>query len=88
MAKLSDVRAASATLVTVTVGPEALTVERAAKLAQLLEAHPGACRAYLKVRSEGRWETVIRMGEARVHPADELLAAVDHLFGGRVTAVA
>ena len=88
VAKLSDVRAASATLVTVTVGPEALTVERAAKLAQLLEAHPGACRAYLKVRSEGRWETVIRMGEARVHPADELLAAVDHLFGGRVTAVA
>jgi len=86
--RLADVRARESTLVTVTVEPEALTAERAARLTALFEAHPGDCSAYVKVREAGKWEAVIRVKGARVHPGDELLAAVDHLFGGRVTGVA
>ncbi|RMG17598.1 MAG: DNA polymerase III subunit alpha [Deltaproteobacteria bacterium] len=86
--RLADVRAQEASAVTITVAPDALTAERAEQLRALLGAHPGTCRAYLRVVDEGRWETLVRIGNGSgVAPSDDLLSGVDRIFGRRVTAV-
>jgi DNA polymerase-3 subunit alpha len=57
-------------------------------LAQLLRRHPGDCAAELHFRvetSEARGAAVVALGEQfQVSPTDELIMAVEQLFGDRV----
>ncbi|MDF1563615.1 MAG: DNA polymerase III subunit alpha [Deltaproteobacteria bacterium] len=85
--RLEDVRAEVASAITLSVPPEVLDEGKARRLRELLAAHPGRCTTFLKIREEGSWETVLRLGELSVQPTEALLAGVDALFGRRVTEV-
>ena len=66
---------------------EAATPERLADLKRLLLKHPGACGALLTLVIPQTAETRIALKGVKIAPDDELLAAVDRLFGSRVSAV-
>ncbi len=87
VSKLSDVRAQKSTKVEFKVPVEAATPERLADLKKLLLKHPGACGAQLTLVIPQTAETRIALKGVKIAPDDELLAAVDRLFGSRVSAV-
>jgi DNA polymerase-3 subunit alpha len=85
--RLAEVRAARSTKVDIKVALEAATPERLGELKSILVKHPGACAATLTLVHAGTAETRIALKGTRVAPDDELLAAVDRLFGAKVCAV-
>jgi DNA polymerase-3 subunit alpha len=85
--RLADVRAAKSTKVEFRVNVEAATRERLSDLKSLLSRHPGSCSAALFLVQPGVAETRIALKGGRIAPDDDLLAAVDRLFGENVSAV-
>jgi DNA polymerase-3 subunit alpha len=87
VSRLADVRAAKATRVELKLSAEQATSERLAELKALFGKYPGSCIASLSIVLPGTAETRIALKGTRVRPDDELLAAVDRLFGGKVAQV-
>jgi DNA polymerase-3 subunit alpha len=85
--RLADVRAARATRVELKLSAEQATQEKLAELKALLGKYPGSCSAGLVIVLPGTAETRIALKGTRIRPDDELLAAVDRLFGGKVAQV-
>jgi DNA polymerase III subunit alpha len=85
--RLADVRAARATRVELKLSAEQATQEKLAELKALLGKYPGSCSAGLIIVLPGTAETRIALKGTRIRPDDELLAAVDRLFGGKVAQV-
>jgi DNA polymerase III subunit alpha len=79
--------AAKATSVELKLSAEQATSERLAELKALLGKYPGSCSASLSIVVPGAAETKISLKATRVAPSDDLLAAVDRLFGGKVAQV-
>jgi DNA polymerase-3 subunit alpha len=87
VSRLSDVRAAKATRVELRVEAEQATPEKLAELKALLTKYPGPCTAALSIVVPGTAETRIAIKSLRVAASDDLLAAVDRLFGAKVAQV-
>ncbi len=87
VSRLSDVRAAKATRVELRVEAEQATPDKLAELKALLEKYPGPCAAALSIVVPGAAETRIALKNTRVAASDDLLAAVDRLFGAKVAQV-
>ena len=85
--RLADVRAAKATRVELKLSAEQATSEKLAELKTLFGKYPGSCTAALSIVLPGTAETRIALKNTRVRPDDELLAAVDRLFGAKVAQV-
>ena len=85
--KLSDVRAQKSTKVEFKLNADAATREKLADLKALMVKHPGNCQAALLLVQPGVAETRVSVKFSKVAPDDELLAAVDRLFGENVSAV-
>jgi DNA polymerase-3 subunit alpha len=85
---LAQVRAERATKVEIRVDAVLCDEEHLTRLAKMLKESPGNCAVALYVGVPGQFETRLAVKGAKVSPADDLLAAVDRLFGGgRHTAV-
>jgi DNA polymerase-3 subunit alpha len=87
VSRLADVRSAKATRIELKVSAEQATSERLAELKTLFGKHPGSCSTSLSIVVPGAAETKIALKGTRVAPSDDLLAAVDRLFGGKVAQV-
>ncbi len=85
--RLSEVRAAKATRVELRLQAEQATPDKLAELKALLGKYNGSCSAVLSIVVPGTAETRIALKGTRVSPSDDLLAAVDRLFGGKVAQV-
>jgi DNA polymerase-3 subunit alpha len=85
--RLQEVRASKSTRVEVRVPAEAATPQRLGELKSLFAKHPGACSATLTLVHPGVFEARIALKGTRLAPDDDLLAAVDRLFGAKVSAV-
>ena len=85
--RLADVRAAKSTKVDFRINVDFATREKLTDLKSLLTRHPGSCSATLTLIQTGVAETKIALKAGRVAPDDDLLAAVDRLFGENVSAV-
>ena len=85
--RLADVRAAKSTRVDLRVAVDAATPEKLTELKALLGKHPGACATSLTLVQSGTAETRIALKSTRVAPDDDLMAAVDRLFGTKVCQV-
>ncbi|HET7788425.1 MAG TPA: DNA polymerase III subunit alpha [Myxococcales bacterium] len=87
VSRLADVRAAKATRVELKLSADQATAEKMTELKALFGKYPGSCSASLSIVVPGTSETKIALRGTRVAPSDDLLAAVDRLFGGRVAQV-
>src|SRR4051812_30158695 len=87
VSRLADVRAAKATRVELKLSAEQATAEKMTELKALFGKFPGSCSASLNIVVPGTAETKIALKGTRVAPSDDLLAAVDRLFGGKVAQV-
>jgi DNA polymerase-3 subunit alpha len=87
VSRLADVRAAKATRVELKLSADQATAEKMAELKALFGKYPGSCSASLSIVVPGTSETRIALKGTRVAPSDDLLAAVDRLFGGKVAQV-
>ncbi|HUJ27243.1 MAG TPA: DNA polymerase III subunit alpha [Myxococcales bacterium] len=87
VSRLSDVRAAKATRVELRLLADQATSEKLAELKALFGKHPGSCSAALSIVVPGAAETRIALKNTRIAPSEDLLAAVDRLFGARVAQV-
>jgi DNA polymerase-3 subunit alpha len=87
VSRLADVRAAKATRVELKLSSEQATSEKLAELKTLFGKYPGSCSTSLSIVLPGAAETKIALKGTRVAPSDDLLAAVDRLFGGKVAQV-
>src|SRR5438067_862446 len=87
VSRLADVRAAKATRIELKLSAEQATSDRLAELKTLLGKFPGSCSASLCIVLPGSAETKIALKATRVAPSDDLLAAVDRLFGAKVAQV-
>ncbi|HEY4882208.1 MAG TPA: DNA polymerase III subunit alpha [Myxococcales bacterium] len=87
VSRLADVRSAKATRIELKLSAEQATSERLAELKTLFGKHPGSCSTSLSIVVPGAAETKIALKGTRVAPSDDLLAAVDRLFGGKVAQV-
>ena len=87
VSRLADVRAAKATRVELKLSAAQATSEKLAELKILFGKFPGSCAAALSILVPGTAETRIALKGTRVAPSDDLLAAVDRLFGGKVVQV-
>ena len=87
VSKLADVRKAKATRVELKLSAEQATEAKLAELKLLFTKHPGSCSAALSILLPGTAEARIALKGTRIAPDDELLAAVDRLFGGKVAQV-
>ena len=85
--RLADVRASKATRVELRLPAEQATPERLAELKALFGKFPGSCSTSLNIVVSGTAETRIALKATRVAPSDDLLAAVDRLFGAKVAQV-
>ena len=85
--RLADVRAARSSRVELRVAVELATPEKLAELKALLAKHPGGCSTALTLVQPGTAETRIALKSLKIAPDDELLAAVDRLFGSKVCQV-
>jgi DNA polymerase-3 subunit alpha len=84
---LSQVRAEKATRLEVRIEADQATDERLNKLGALLKVNPGNCVPYVYVTIPGQSETRLSVRTLKVAPADDLLAAIDRLFGKRAATV-
>jgi DNA polymerase-3 subunit alpha len=87
VSRLADVRAAKATRVELRLTAEQASAERLAELKALLAKHPGGCVASLTLVVPNTAEARVALKSTRVSPDDDLLAAIDRLFGGKVAQV-
>src|SRR5207253_171521 len=87
VSRLADVRAAKATRVELKLSADQATSERLAELKALFGKFPGSCSAALSIVVPGTAETRIALRNLKVAPSDDLLAAVDRLFGAKVAQV-
>jgi DNA polymerase-3 subunit alpha len=87
VSRLADVRAAKATRIELKLSAEQATSEKLAELKTLFGRYPGSCSTSLSIVLPGSAETKIALKGTRVAPSDDLLAAVDRLFGARVAQV-
>jgi len=87
VSRLVDVRTAKATRIELKLSAEQATSEKLAELKSLFGKFPGSCTASLSIVLPGASETKIALRSLRVAPSDDLLAAVDRLFGGKVAQV-
>jgi DNA polymerase III subunit alpha len=87
VSRLADVRAAKATRIELKLSAEQATSEKLTELKSLLGKFPGSCSASLSIVLPGPAETKIALKALRVAPSDDLLAAVDRLFGAKVAQV-
>jgi DNA polymerase-3 subunit alpha len=83
VAALAAVRQQSIREIRLRLAEDALTAERAAELARMLEAHPGSCTASIEVMADG-WFASVRLPKFRVAASEKLVDAVEQLFGDRV----
>ncbi len=79
---LSDVRAEKATRLEIHTDVANLDPVRMKKLQALLRNSRGNCAPYLYVTIPGQSETRLAIRGLKVAPADELLSAIDRVFGG------
>jgi DNA polymerase-3 subunit alpha len=84
--RLADVRAAKATRVELKLSAEQATSEKLGELKALFGKYPGSCSAALFIVVPGTAETRIAL-KTRIAPNDDLLAAIDRLFAGKVAQV-
>jgi DNA polymerase-3 subunit alpha len=83
--ELQDAETNLAAQVRIRVAASEATRDRMLALRRLLEAHAGDCGVLLHLLIPGESETVMALlGERGVEPSDELLLAVDGLFGRSV----
>ncbi len=61
----------------------ALTLERAHELARMLEAHPGSCATWIDVMADA-YVASVRLPRFRVAASEQLIDAVERLFGSSV----
>jgi DNA polymerase-3 subunit alpha len=87
VSRLGDVRAAKATRIELKLSAEQATSEKLAELKTLLGKFPGSCTTSLRIVLPGASETKIALRALKVAPSDDLLAAVDRLFGTKVAQV-
>src|SRR6266478_6051080 len=87
VSRLADVRAAKATRIELKLSAEAASSKKIAELKSLFGKFPGSCSTSLSIVVPGAAETKIALKGTRVAPSDDLLAAVDRLFGGKVAQV-
>ena len=87
VSKLSEERSRRATRVELKLSAEQATTEKLAELKALFGKYPGSCSAALSIVLPGTAETRIALKSVKVAPSDDLLAAVDRLFGGKVAQV-
>jgi DNA polymerase III subunit alpha len=87
VSRLADVRAAKATRIELKLSAEQATSEKLAELKTLFGRYPGSCSTTLSIVVSGSAETKIALKGTRVAPSDDLLAAVDRLFGSKVAQV-
>jgi DNA polymerase-3 subunit alpha len=80
---LSQVRAEKASRLEVRVSADVCDEAKLQKLSNLLKAYPGNCAPYVYITLPGKSETRLGVRGIRVAPADDLLASIDRLFGGR-----
>ncbi|MCA1827119.1 MAG: hypothetical protein LC689_09300 [Myxococcales bacterium] len=85
--RLADVRAAKATRVELKLSADQATAEKLNELKTLFGKYPGSCAASLSIVLPGTAETRIALKAVKVAPSDDLLAAVDRLFGAKVAQV-
>jgi DNA polymerase-3 subunit alpha len=85
--RLADVRALKATRVELKLSAEQATAEKLNELKSLFGKYPGSCAASLSIVLPGTAETRIALKAVKVAPSDDLLAAVDRLFGAKVAQV-
>ena len=83
--ELQDAETNLAAQVRIRVAASEATRDRLLALRRLLEAHAGDCGVLLHLLIPGESETIMALlGERGVEPSDELLLAVDGLFGRSV----
>jgi DNA polymerase-3 subunit alpha len=87
VSRLADVRAAKSTRVELRLTAEQASAERLAELKALFAKHPGGCVASLTLVVPNTAEARVALKSTRVSPDDDLLAAIDRLFGGKVAQV-
>src|SRR5438552_1939513 len=87
VSRLADVRAAKATRIELKLSAEQATSEKLAELKTLFGRYPGSCSTSLSIVLPGASETKIALKGTRVAPSDDLLAAVDRLFGSKVAQI-
>ena len=80
---LATVRQQSVRELRLRLDEAALTAERAAELARMLEEHPGNCTASIEVMADA-YVASVRLPRFRVAASERLVDAVEQLFGGRV----
>jgi DNA polymerase-3 subunit alpha len=80
---LAAVREHSVREIRIRLGEAALTAERAQRLAEMLRAHPGSCPASIEVLADA-YVASVRLPRFRVAASEQLVDAVERLFGGRV----
>jgi DNA polymerase-3 subunit alpha len=85
--RLADVREQHSSKVEVRVQAESATPERLGELKALFGKHPGGCSALLTIVLPKTAEARIAIKGMKVSPDDDLLAAVDRLFGEKVASV-
>jgi DNA polymerase-3 subunit alpha len=82
---LAKLRAEKTSRMHLNLTADAVTPEKLAQLKDLVAKSPGNCNVYLHLGIAKRSETVISLGSHyQVKPTDELLVAIERLFGARV----
>ena len=86
--ELEDAESNLAAQVRIRVGASEATRDRMLALRRLLEAHVGDCGVLLHILIPGESETIMALPGARgVDPSEELISALDGLFGHPVAEV-
>ncbi|MBH25631.1 MAG: DNA polymerase III subunit alpha, partial [Myxococcales bacterium] len=86
--RLTDARRARVRRVQIQLDAERLRERQMRDLAALLQRYPGGCVTELSMRvqtAEATGKSILRLGDAyRVDPSDEMMMAVEQLFGDRI----
>ncbi len=81
---LAQVRAQRTKRLEIRIGAELVNDDRLRQLSELFARHPGPLGVALQIVIPSRSEVTIAAREAKVAPADELVASIDRLFGEKV----
>jgi len=79
---LAQVRAEKSSRVEIRFDTGTCDDDKLKKLATLLKANPGNCAPFVYLTIPGATETRLVLRGTKVAPADDMLAAIDRLFGG------